>query len=61
MKYYEICMGDGDPRFCHPYINPNSQWVYESLAQNELTEIHELPIPMVVDNKYIPYDHLVSN
>ena len=60
MKYYEICMGDGDQRFCHPRIDPKSPWKRERLTSNRFKEIHELPIPMIVDNKYPPFDYLLG-
>lgn len=60
MKYYKITIANLDPRCCHPRIDPKSPWKRERLTSNRFKEIHELPIPMVVDNKYQPYDHLLG-
>lgn len=60
MKIYEIVRSEGDSRFCHPYVNPESDWIKEKLFKNSYKKIHELPIPYLVDNRYEPDDYLVS-
>ena len=61
MKCYELTMENGDSRFCYPKMDDNSAWSHENLYENEYNKIHELPIPFIVENKYIPYDYLVSD
>ena len=60
MKYYILRPSGHDSRYCYPHVDENSKWSSEELYDYEYEQIHELPIPLIVENDYQPDDCLAS-
>ncbi len=59
MKFYELKVKSADTtQFCKPHISSLSPWLNEGLVYGEYKQVHELPIPYEVLNKYKPEDYM---